>query len=113
MPLFIPRRSARHSGGTAPAGPRDKAVLLLGFAAALEIGDLTFASEGLVVLVPLLTVSVPGLLDAAAASGELGPVLQCAVFYALLGIITALAVMGYAVWRPIAVLTTRAPDAES
>jgi len=56
----------------------------------------------LTLMAPLLTVSTPGLLDAAAASGANGAILQRAVFYALAGIIGALLVMGRAVWRPIA-----------
>ncbi|HLN26074.1 MAG TPA: hypothetical protein VK558_19050 [Patescibacteria group bacterium] len=60
-------------------------------------------------MAPLLTVSTPGLLDAAAAAGATGAVLQRAVFYALVGIIIALLVMGRAVWRPIARLLQAPP----
>ena len=59
----------------------------------------------MVVLAPLMAVSMPGLLDASASGGEIGPVLQRAVFYSLAGIVAALMVMGYAVWRPIAAMT--------
>ncbi|MGE5517071.1 MAG: hypothetical protein ACM31D_14775 [Bacteroidota bacterium] len=66
----------------------------------------TLYACALVVLAPLLMVSLPGLLDAAANAG-LGAVLQRAVFYSLVGIIGALLVMGYAVWRPVAVMAAR------
>ncbi len=56
----------------------------------------------LTVMAPLLTVSTPGLLDAAAVAGASGAILQRSVFYALVGIIIALLAMGRAVWRPIA-----------
>jgi hypothetical protein len=59
----------------------------------------------LLMVAPLMVVSAPGLLDAVAASG-VAPVLQRAVFYTLLGILVALMVMGYAVWRPIAAMTS-------
>lgn len=62
----------------------------------------------LLVLAPLMVVSTPGLLDAAAAAG-LGPVLQRTVFYALLGMLAALKVMGYAVWKPVAAMTSALP----
>jgi hypothetical protein len=51
---------------------------------------------------PLLVVSTPGLLDAAAARLDSGAVLQRAVFYALGGIIVALLITGRSVWKPIA-----------
>ena len=73
----------------------------------------TFYGALLVVLAPLMTVSVPGLLDATAAGGALGPVLQRAVFWALSGIIGALLVMGYAVWRPIALMTAGRGEPQS
>lgn len=57
----------------------------------------------LLVIAPLMVVSTPGLLDAAAAG--IGQVLQRTVFYALLGMLVALLVMGYAVWKPVAVMT--------
>lgn len=63
----------------------------------------------LVMMAPLLVVSVPGLLDAAVNIG-LGAVLQRAVFYSLVGIIGALLVMGYAVWKPVAVMASRGRD---
>lgn len=63
----------------------------------------------LVILAPLLVVSLPGLLDAAVNMG-LAAVLQRAVFYSLVGIIGALLVMGYAVWKPVAAITARARD---
>lgn len=63
----------------------------------------TLYASVLVILAPLLVVSLPGLLDAAANVG-LAAVLQRAVFYSLAGIIAALLVMGYAVWKPVAVM---------
>jgi O-antigen/teichoic acid export membrane protein len=62
----------------------------------------TVYSCALTLMAPLLTVSTPGLLDAAAASGTTGAVHQRAVFYALVGVIGALLIIGRAVWRPIA-----------
>lgn len=61
----------------------------------------TLYASVLLVLAPLLVVSAPGLLDAAARSGDFGPALQRALFYALVGIIGALVIMGYGVWRPV------------
>jgi len=55
----------------------------------------------LTLMAPLLTVSAPGFVDAAAASGATGAILQRAVFYALVGIIGALVIIGRAVLRPI------------
>lgn len=69
----------------------------------------TLYASVLVILAPLLVVSLPGLLDAAANVG-LAAVLQRAVFYSLVGIIGALLVMGYAVWKPVAAMTARARD---
>lgn len=57
----------------------------------------------LVILAPLLTVSFPGLLDRAADVGP-GAVLQQALFYALTGVIGALMIMGYAIWKPVAMM---------
>ena len=54
------------------------------------------------VVTPLMAVSTPGLLDAAAAQVSLAPVLQRAVFFALAGIAVALLVAGQAIWKPIA-----------
>jgi hypothetical protein len=65
----------------------------------------------LLVIAPLMVVSTPGLLDAAAAAG-IGQVLQRTVFYALLGMLVALLVMGYAVWKPVAAMTNRRADQE-
>lgn len=64
----------------------------------------------LLVVAPLLVVSAPGLLDASAAIG-FGPLLQRTVFFALVGIIGALLIMGYAVWRPIADINRAAAEA--
>lgn len=61
----------------------------------------TVYASVLTIAAPLFTVSTPGLLDASAAMLPSGAVLQRAVFYALCGIISALLVMGRAVWRPI------------
>lgn len=61
----------------------------------------------LLVAAPLLAVSTPGLLD---ASAGLGAVLQRAVFYSLLGIVAALVVMGYAVWKPVSAMAARRPE---
>jgi hypothetical protein len=72
----------------------------------------TVYSIVLTVAAPLLVVSTPGLLDAAAASGTTGAVLQRAVFYALIGIIVALLIMGQAVWRPVAAVL-RSPSSAS
>jgi uncharacterized membrane protein YhaH (DUF805 family) len=68
----------------------------------------TLYASVLLVVAPVLVVSAPGLLDSAAAAG-LGAVLQRTVFYSLLGIVAALMVMGYAVWKPIAAMTRQEP----
>lgn len=68
----------------------------------------TLYAAVMLVVAPLMVVSAPGLLDAAVAAG-IGPVLQRAVFYALLGILAALVVMGYAVWKPITAMTAGRP----
>ena len=72
----------------------------------------TLYASVLTVATPLLTVSMPGLLDGVAASAQLGPVLQRTVFYSLVGIIVALVIMGYAVRRPVAASTTQPPVSE-
>jgi hypothetical protein len=56
----------------------------------------------LIIAVPLLFVSVPGVLDAAAASGHLGAILQRTVFLALAGILFALLIIGKNLRRSVA-----------
>ena len=61
----------------------------------------TLYAAVLMIVAPLATVSIPGLLDEVAARGALGPLLQRTVFYSLGGVIGSLVIMGMAVWRPI------------
>lgn len=65
----------------------------------------------MMVLAPLMVVSTPGLLDAAAAEG-IGPVLHRTVFYALLGVLAALLVMSYRIRKPFRSMTGQKPDQE-
>ena len=62
----------------------------------------TLYACAMILMAPLLVVTTPGLLDTLASTGSTGAILQRAVFCALAGIIAALLVLGYMVWRPIA-----------
>lgn len=59
----------------------------------------------LTIMAPLMMVTAPGILDKAAASGMMGPLLQGATFFSLIGIIVAFLLIGHAVHLPITRLT--------